>query len=553
MRDCRNKPRSAVPIILLQDPGVPDQILTNKNAVIYVRVSSKEQEREGYSIPAQLKLLRSYALKNNLIVVKTFVDVETAKQVGRTYFAKMLSFLQDHQAVKIILSEKTDRLYRNFRDYVTIDDLDLTVILVKEGSILNKNSTSHDKFIHGIKVLMAKNYIDNLSEETIKGLTVKAEKGEFPNQPPLGYVLKDKKIYVDQKTALLIKDIFEHFASGAYTTRSITEYAWEIGLTSRKGNKPSRSSIHSMLKNPFYYGDFIWGGQLYHGIHFPIISKELYNKVHEVFENKGRGPQQKHHYAYNGLLRCADCGCAITAEAAKQKYIYYHCTFSKGRHNDIYVREEVLEAQYAAILRKLHLSISQVNRFAELFKIKREERFESLRTEKRRLQQKHKLLERRIDSAVAARLEQKIDVEDPQPMASKSHFNALIRRISSDLPSMIRMSLSFITKLACGTNIKFSGTFSLMAMMCTLYLARKFRSFRFFPMKSFGGPICIRSNSSASGMKSSMFGWDNPLDTRKAMSLSGWMISVAPTLLRIFAWSSSRALASIFLTPISCR
>jgi DNA invertase Pin-like site-specific DNA recombinase len=388
---------------------VPEQALTLNKAVIYARVSSKEQEREGYSIPAQLKLLRSYALKNDLIVVKTFIDVETAKQAGRTYFAKMLSFLQDHKDVKIILCEKTDRLYRNFRDYVTIDDLDLTVILVKEGSILNKDSTSDEKFIHGIKVLMAKNYIDNLSEETIKGLTVKAERGEFPNQPPLGYVRQDKDTIIDEERAPLIKDVFEKYADGTYTIREITNYASKAGLRSRRGKIVTRSVIYNILRNPFYYGDFIWGGNLYSGIHPPIVTKELWDRVQQVFEEKHRGTSGKRRYAYCGLLRCADCGCAITAETQKQKYIYYHCTLNKGKHNNIYVREEELEAQYTEIFRKLHLSISEVNRFAELFSTKREERVKSLRAEMRRLQQKHKLLEHRIDSAFAARLEQKID------------------------------------------------------------------------------------------------------------------------------------------------
>ena len=112
---------------------------------------------------------------------------EAAKQSGRTNFNKMVQYLQEHQQVCIILCEKTDRLYRNFKDYVTIDDLDLTLIFVKEGSVLNKHSRSHKQFIHGIKVLMAKNYIDNLSEETRKGLLEKAEEGELPALAPLGY------------------------------------------------------------------------------------------------------------------------------------------------------------------------------------------------------------------------------------------------------------------------------------------------------------------------------------------------------------------------------
>ena len=87
-------------------------------AVLYARVSSKEQEREGFSIPAQTKLLRSYAERNDFKVVATFIDVETAKQAGRTNFGNMLVFLRNNSGIKIILVEKTDRLYRNFKDYL---------------------------------------------------------------------------------------------------------------------------------------------------------------------------------------------------------------------------------------------------------------------------------------------------------------------------------------------------------------------------------------------------------------------------------------------------
>ena len=110
------------------------------SAVLYARVSSKEQEREGYSIPAQCKLLRSYAERHNYRIVAEFIDVETAKQSGRTNFSEMIRFFEEHDEVKILLCEKTDRLYRNFKDYVTIDDLGLTLVFVKEGSILNKHS-----------------------------------------------------------------------------------------------------------------------------------------------------------------------------------------------------------------------------------------------------------------------------------------------------------------------------------------------------------------------------------------------------------------------------
>ena len=85
-------------------------------AVVYARVSSKDQEREGFSIPAQLKLLRQYGRDQGLAILQEFVDVETAKQAGRGGFGEMLTFLKDHPSCRAILVEKTDRLYRNIRD-----------------------------------------------------------------------------------------------------------------------------------------------------------------------------------------------------------------------------------------------------------------------------------------------------------------------------------------------------------------------------------------------------------------------------------------------------
>lgn len=98
-----------------------------QTAVIYARVSSKEQEKEGFSIPAQLKLLRQYAEDKGYTVLQEYTDVETAKKAGRTSFTEMVNFLKSQKkkvagsACNIVLVEKTDRLYRNFRDYVTLD------------------------------------------------------------------------------------------------------------------------------------------------------------------------------------------------------------------------------------------------------------------------------------------------------------------------------------------------------------------------------------------------------------------------------------------------
>src|SRR5580704_2709965 len=89
--------------------------------VIYARVSSKDQEVEGYSIPAQLKALNEYATRNNCLVVKEFIDTATAKKAGRQKFNAMLNFIEKNPSIKHILVEKTDRLLRNMTDHVLLD------------------------------------------------------------------------------------------------------------------------------------------------------------------------------------------------------------------------------------------------------------------------------------------------------------------------------------------------------------------------------------------------------------------------------------------------
>src|ERR1039458_9468702 len=142
-------------------------------AVLYARVSSKDQEKEGFSIPAQQRLLREYALEKGLAITQEFIDVETAKQSARAVFPEMLAYLKKH-ACRTILVEKTDRLYRNLKDWSTLDELGVTIHLVKENVIIGPDSRSSEQFVHGIKVLMARNYSLNLGEETKKGMLEKA-------------------------------------------------------------------------------------------------------------------------------------------------------------------------------------------------------------------------------------------------------------------------------------------------------------------------------------------------------------------------------------------
>lgn len=343
------------------------------NCVIYARVSSKEQEREGFSIPAQLELLEKYAQKQNFNISEKFVDIETAKKSGRTNFVKMLSFLKKHKDVKTVLVEKTDRLYRNLPDYVTIDGLNLDLHFVKEGVILNDNSHSSEKFMHLIKVGMAKQYIDNLSEEVRKGIAEKCKEGLYPAKAPVGYknVTSEtgKKIIVpDPISAPYIKKCYELYLSGMYSFKSLAKKLSEDGFLIN-GKPCKKCNVEVILANPIYYGDFIHKGVKYKGKHEPIIPYELWVAVQEKKHLSGSPRVIVHNFPYTNLIKCAKCGCYMTAEIKKGKYIYYHCTGNKGGNcKRSYLRQEVIEQAIAEILQQLYISEDDIVRVKDTVK-----------------------------------------------------------------------------------------------------------------------------------------------------------------------------------------
>ena len=327
-----------------------------KDCVIYCRVSSKDQEREGFSIPAQQKLLREYARAQHLAILHEFIDVETAKQAGRGGFGEMLRFLKSEPTCRTILVEKTDRLYRNIKDWTTVDDLDVTIHFVKENAIVSKHSRSSEKFMHGIKVLMAKNYVDNLSEEVKKGLREKAEQGHWPTVAHVGLREQPRDASHrcgSQCAARWLSEVFELYATGDYSLSALRTAAREIGLTHRLGSRPmTKSELHRMLQNPIYTGDFRWLGKIHRGSHTPLITHETFARVQAVLQHKPRGRYQKQRHPFMGLLTCGRCSCTMTAELKKGKYVYYRCTGFKGRCGNAYIRQEELSELLGATDRR---------------------------------------------------------------------------------------------------------------------------------------------------------------------------------------------------------
>jgi site-specific DNA recombinase len=405
-----------------------------KQAVMYARVSSKEQEKEGFSIPAQLKLLKEYAAANDFVVAQEYVDVETAKQTGRTAFGEMVAYLKAHPTIRVMLVEKTDRLYRNLKDWVTVDELDVEMHFAKEGVVLSRESRSSEKFMHGIKVLMAKNYIDNLSEEARKGMQEKAEQGIWPTKTPLGYrniTGPDGKkiIAVDPALSPIVSQMFDWYARGDISLKEAARKAHAAGLLYPKsGAKVPVSTVHTILRNRLYTGSFEWNGKLIQGKHEPLVSVELWERVQGVLDGRfaKKAKRGKHDFAFSGLIACHACGCAVVGEIKKQRYIYYHCTgyADKCQGNPAscrrkHVREEALEAQFTELLGRLRFDGEVLEWVRDaLHASHADERREHEEAIKRH-QAEHKRLQDRINAMYVDKLDGLVDTAFYEKMSNQ--------------------------------------------------------------------------------------------------------------------------------------
>ncbi len=188
---------------------------------------------------------------------------------------------------------------------MTLENLDIEIHLVKEGEILSKDSRSHVKFIHGIKVLMAKNYIDNLSEEVKKGHLEKARQGEYPAKAPLGYInnTHTKTVDIHPERAPFVRQMFELAAEGRLSLTQIRTQIMQEGLELYTPSvRLSKSHIKRVLENPFYYGWFRWNGEVYQGQYPPLISQDLFNRVQEALGNKQKPDQSQFWWSKGTIL-----------------------------------------------------------------------------------------------------------------------------------------------------------------------------------------------------------------------------------------------------------
>jgi len=324
---------------------------------LYARKSTDEPDRQILSIEAQITELKEFAVKEQLNIVQTFIESQTAKEPGRPIFNEMLSQIEQGKA-EGILSWHPDRLARNSVDGGRIIYLiDSEKITALKFPTFWFKSTPQGKFMLNIAFGQSKYYIDNLSENVKRGLRQKVRRGEYPGVAPTGYLNNrlTKKMVPDPERFKFVKRIFQLYSTGNYSLKKVRNIITEAGLRSRNGKVLCVSNIQAILVNPFYYGAFKFNGEIYEGNHKTAISKKLFDKCQEVMKNKAhhtnRGVKL---FAFRGLFKCGECNCSITAETHKG-HNYYRCTKKKIPCSQKYIREESLNEQISTVLQKVSL------------------------------------------------------------------------------------------------------------------------------------------------------------------------------------------------------
>lgn len=368
--------------------------------IIYSRKSSEAEDRQILSLPSQIKELKKLARDQGLSATEMPPESKSAKAPGREIFNQMMDKIET-DGISGIVCWKLDRLARNPVDggriIWAVNHIGIQIITPQ------KTYTTNDLLLMYVEFGMANQFISDLSKNVKRGLKAKAEKGWLPSGAKPGYMNDkyaekgSKTVQSDPKRFPLIRKCWELMLTGLYSPPQIlkrlnNEWGYRTPKHRKIGGKPmSRSMIYKVFNDPFYYGEFEYGGVWYKGRHEPMITKEEFDRVQILLGKKGRPKPKTQTFFATGLIRCGECGACITAEekwqvictVCKHKfssknrsdcpkcgttiedmkhptilhYIYYHCTKRKNPNcTQGCITENELTKQIDTYLSKVRIS-----------------------------------------------------------------------------------------------------------------------------------------------------------------------------------------------------
>ena len=304
-----------------------------KVAGLYIRVSTEDQAREGFSLPEQEKRLRAMCEYKNYEVYDVYEERGISAKTGnyRPEFERLLQDVRDKK-VNTIVVLKLDRLTRSVSDWEKI----LTFLEENDAYLDCANdeintTNANGKMISRILTSVSQQEIERTSERTKIGLAGAIKVGHIPHQAPLGYKHEDKKLVIDYATKDVAIRIFNMYHDGL-SYKKISNILNEEKVLDKTNWRDS--TILNILENPIYKGDFIHGRRTkkptyYFDVVEPLVSKEYWEECQVQQKKNSRSFQRTLTYLFMKKLKCPKCKRILGGKATTKKngnsYYYYYC------------------------------------------------------------------------------------------------------------------------------------------------------------------------------------------------------------------------------------
>ena len=333
---------------------------------LYMRVSTEDQAREGFSLPEQKERLEAYCKFKGFVIKDYYTDAGISAKTGN-YRPEFERLKEDIKSKKIntIIALKQDRITRSIFDWE-----ELMRFLEENGAYLDcvnddiNTTNANGKMVSRILMSVSQQEIERTSERTKVGLAGAIKQGHIPHQAPLGYKHENKKLVIDHLTKDVVIRIFELYHKGMSYQKISTLFNKEqvLGKTNWRD-----SSIVAILENEIYKGDFVHGKRTKHPTYYenvvePIVSKEMWEECQVQKKKNSKSYQRTLTYLFLQKLRCPKCNRILGGKATQKKngniYYYYYCHDCK-----INFKESLVEEYFNDFVNELVEYDSVVNQF----------------------------------------------------------------------------------------------------------------------------------------------------------------------------------------------
>ena len=337
-----------------------------KECGLYMRVSTEDQAREGFSLPEQKERLEAFCKYKGYEIIDYYQDAGISAKTGnhRPEFERLKEDIKSKK-INTIVSLKLDRITRSIYDWENlITFLDENDAYLDCANDEINTTTANGKMISRLLMSVSQNEIERTSERTKIGLAGAIKQGHIPHVAPLGYKHENKTLVIDYSTKDIVVRIFELYSEG-YSYQKISNLFNEERVLGKDNWRDS--TIQTILENEIYKGDFVHGKRTktptyYENVVEPIVSKELWDDCQVQKKKNSRSYQRTLTYLYLQKLKCPKCGRILGGKATTKKngkpYFYYYCNDCK-----VSFKENVINEYFHQFINELVEYDSVVNQF----------------------------------------------------------------------------------------------------------------------------------------------------------------------------------------------